>query len=116
MQLQWGKCTSGSWCDFMKLDLAHSVFDGLEGVYIIWHSGDHPATVYVGQGVIKDRTQAHRSEPEILAFSGSGLFVTWASVDRASRDGVERFLADSLKPKVGTTHPQTAPIAVNLPW
>jgi hypothetical protein len=101
------------------VDLNHPHFNGLEGVYIIWHGGAHPSTVYVGQGVIKDRLATHRQEKDILQFSSFGLFVTWAKVDGRSHDGVERFLADKLQPKVpglGARYPAAAPIPVNLPW
>ena len=116
MQVSWNKCTGDVWCNLINLNLAHSHFQNMEGVYIIWHGGSNPATVYVGQGAIADRLQAHRINPEILAYSSHGLFVTWASVNAASRSGVERYLADRLNPKVGAAHPQIAPIAVNLPW
>jgi len=116
MHVIWNKCTGDSWCSLLNVNLAHAHFEGLEGVYIIWHAGQRPATVYIGQGVIRDRIQAHRSEDAVLAYSAHGLFVTWARVDRASLDGVERFLADTLNPKVGTHRPQAVPIAVNLPW
>jgi len=88
----------------------------MEGVYIIWHAGPNPATVRVGQGVIKDRLSFHRNDPEILAYKNFGLFATWASVSNENCDGVERYLAESLKPKVGTQFPDVYPIEVNLPW
>ena len=98
------------------MNLSHVHFKNLEGVYIIWHSGEHPGTVYVGQGVIADRLKVHRQDDEILKFSHLGLFVTWARLDASSRNGVERFLAESLNPKVGSNSPSGSPIQVNLPW
>jgi len=114
--LDWIKCQGNQWCNLFTVNLDHPHFDGLEGVYIIWHGGDRPWTVYVGQGVIKDRFAAHRQDPRIRQYAPSGLFVTWAKVDAFHRDGVERFLADRLAPKEGTAHPQALAIAVNLPW
>lgn len=90
MQVSWNKCTGDVWCNFLNLNLAHNHFQNMEGVYIIWHGGANPATVYVGQGAIAERLQAHRANPQILAYSSYGLFVTWARVDAASRGGVER--------------------------
>ena len=90
--------------------------DSIGGVYIIWHGGQDPWTVYVGQGDIAARIAAHRQELDILRFSSLGLFVTWAKVNAPSRDGVERFPADTLSPKVAYRFPQAAPTAVNLPW
>jgi hypothetical protein len=116
MQLTWNKCEGNAWCNLINLNLGHPHFQGMEGVYVIWHAGANPATVYVGQGSIAARLQAHRTEPAILAYGPYGLFVTWARVDRQSRDGVERYLADRLTPRVGSAHPHAIPIPVNLPW
>lgn len=59
----------------------------------------------------------------MLAYSPEGLFVTWARIHPSERDGVERYLAETLRPLVGTRHPNAAPIyvveppiPVNLPW
>lgn len=83
----------------------------MEGVYIIW-SGT--STVRVGQGIIKDRLGEHRNNRAITAHPS--LLVTWAPVAKLYRDGVERYLADVLKPKVGDAFPDVAPRQVNLPW
>ena len=66
--LEWVKCDGAKWCPFMTVNLTHQHFQGLEGVYIIWHGGQEPWTVYVGQGDIADRIAAHRQEPTILRF------------------------------------------------
>ena len=121
-QLSWIKCDGNTWCPLLTLNLAHSHFNGLDGIYIIWHGGPAPQTVYVGQGNIKDRLSAHRVDPRILKYSTSGLFTTWADVDTQSQDGVERYLADRLGPLEGAHHPVAPPIAVvtpipvTLPW
>ena len=116
MTLGWIKCTDDNWCSFSRVNLAHSHFMNLEGVYIIWHSGSAPATVYVGQGNIAARLQAHRSNDRILVYSHLGLFVTWARVDTAYRDGVERFLIDRLRPKETLASPNVTPVVANFPW
>lgn len=116
MNLTWNKCEGDKWCPFLTVNLEHPHFQSLEGVYVIWHGGQTPWTVYVGQGTIAERLRAHRQEQEILRYSHLGLFVTWTRVDRVSRDGVERYLAERLQPRVGTRSPMAAPIQVNLPW
>lgn len=116
MNLNWIKCEGNKWCPFLTVNLGHSHFSGLGGVYVIWHGGAHPATVYVGSGDIAQRIQSHRSSKDILEFSHLGLFVTWAQVSWSHQAGVERFLADSLKPKVGENHPRVPPIWTNFPW
>lgn len=116
LTVDWIKCQSNSWCGFLSVDLNHEHFDSMEGVYIIWHGGQYPATVYVGQGIIRDRLRQHREEREILACQSYGLYATWAAVSLVRRDGVERYLADTLRPKVGHRYPDAEPIAVKLPW
>lgn len=114
--LNWIKCEGQRWCNLLTVNLDHQHFWGLEGVYVIWHGGPQPWTVYVGQGVIKDRLAAHRQEREILQYIALGLFVTWAGVPSYTRDGVEVYLAQQLRPKVGKQYPQATPISANLPW
>jgi len=84
---------------------------------VIWHGGPNARTVYVGQGEpVRDRLAAHRNDRRITQYSNGGLSVTWAKVDAAQRDGIERYLADTLSPLVGEAHPAAQPIPVNLPW
>jgi hypothetical protein len=116
MQIKWIKCQGEVWCPLATVNLSHAHFENLEGVYVIWHGGSNPATVRVGQGIIRDRLMTHRNDPEVQAFSSLGLFVTWASVQQTFCDGVEMFLASRLKPKVGERFPDRTPIEVNLPW
>ena len=116
MHLNWILCEGNKWCPFQTLNLTHPHFNGLSGVYIIWHGGQNPWTIYVGKGQIAARLQAHRSEAHILQYSSLGIFVTWAKVDRQSQSGVEKFLGQTLNPKASVTFPQTPPITVNLPW
>lgn len=116
MNLDWNKCEGDKWCPFQTVNLDHSHFQSLGGVYVIWHGGQNASTVYVGQGDIADRLRVHRQNQEILRYSNLGLFVTWASVNAASREGVERFVSERLRPKVGARSPDAQPIQVNLPW
>ncbi|MBF0571367.1 MAG: GIY-YIG nuclease family protein [Candidatus Omnitrophica bacterium] len=117
MDLSWIKCDGAQWCQLSNVNLAHSHFDGLEGIYIIWHGQPNPAVVYVGQGNIRDRLTQHRQNPAILAYQNQGLYVTWAGVEAQYRDGIERFLADLWRPKVGEQHPSAvSSITVNSPW
>ena len=117
MYVNWVKCGGGDWCGLNTVDLDSGYFQTEpEGVYIVWHGGQKPHTVYVGQGKIKARIQDHRSNAEIQSYRSLGLSVTWAViVSPTVRDGVEKYLADLLAPKVGTYHPAVAHIVVNLP-
>jgi hypothetical protein len=116
MELKWIKCQGEVWCKLTSVNLDHTHFDNMDGVYIIWHGGPKAATVYVGQGHIRDRLSQHRTNPEIQKFDSLGLYVTWAAVAESSRAGVEVYLARQLKPIVGSAHPQAVPITVNYPW
>ncbi len=116
MNVSWNKCEGGAWCSLNKVDLPHVHFNGMEGVYVIWHGGPTPKVVRVGQGVIRDRLNAHRQDKEIQAYAGLNLYVTWARMDAQNRDGVEAFLATTLKPLIGDRFPDVVPISVNLPW
>ena len=114
MLLQWIKCTGDQWCPFSGLDLAKVT---KHGVYVVWHGGPAPHTVYVGQGDVADRIADHRRDQKITRHAQKGgLYVTWASVPVAQRDGIERYLADRFSPLEGDRHPEVAPLAVNSPW
>lgn len=116
LKLIWNKCKGDVWCNLLNVDLAHAHFDNMEGVYIIWHGSHNPSTVRVGQGVIRERLAAHRQDPDILAYQNFTLYVTWASVPQTQRDGVEKYLGETLNPKVGARLPNVFSIEVNLPW
>ena len=110
----WIKSTNGTWLPFETFNLSNVA---ATGVYVIWHGGQNPWTVRLGQGDIVDRIIAHRGDQKVLAYrSYGGLWVTWAEVSARSLDGVERYLADQLRPRVGEKFPNVAPIPVNLPW
>jgi hypothetical protein len=116
MNVIWTKCNGEVWCPLATVNLGHAHFNNVEGVYIIWHGGSAPATVRVGQGIIKDRIAAHRNDPDVQAYARLGLFVTWTSIPSNYRHGVEAFLATRLNPKVGERFPNVVPIEINLPW
>lgn len=109
--VQWIKCQGNVWCQLDNLNL--QTVSG-NGVYIIW-SGT--STIYVGQGIIASRLAAHLNDPQIMRYNTPNkLMATWAIVPANQWDGIERYLADTLKPLVGTHHPNASPIPVNLPW
>ena len=112
--LTWVKSTENRWLslDGVNLDPVTTT-----GVYVIWHSGPTPRTVRVGQGDIKSRLNAHRLDRAIGAYRPQGgLWVTWAAVSPYALNGVERYLAEQLRPLVGDRFPDVTAIPVNLPW
>ena len=106
----WVKCSGGVWCELERLNLGTVTGSG---VYVIW-AGNR--WVYVGQGDVASRLSAHRTNSSILAYRDSGqLMVTWAILPAGQMDGIERYLADTLRPAVGAQHHVALPIPVNLP-
>jgi hypothetical protein len=116
LNVAWIKSTQNDWLRFETFNLSSVV--KTVGVYVIWHTGQPPWTVKAGQGDIAERLGVHRNDPRILAYRsyGAGLFVTWAAVQTAYLNGVERYLGDQLRPLVAERFPDVAPIPVNLPW
>jgi len=112
MNLIWQQCSGNEWGTLLGVDLNHVHFNNMEGVYIIWQ-GNGPV-IRVGQGNIKDRLYHHRNDPKITQHQS--LYVTWAPVQSLYRDGVERYLANTLRPIVGDVFPNAIPKPVSLPW
>jgi hypothetical protein len=113
-RLIWVKSTEDAWLPLNTFNLAKCFTN--PGVYVIWHGGFSPWTVRVGQGDVADRIGCHRGDSDVQAYASLGLYVTWAAVPANQVDGVERYLAEALKPKVGSRWPNVATIPVNLPW
>ena len=114
--LNWIKYKDGEWCNLITLNLKHEHFIDLEGVYIIWHGGDEPEILSVGQGNIKEKLFAYRIYPRIMKYKKFGLYVTWAIVEPQYRNGIEKYLFEKLKPKEGFRYPDVPAIQVNMPW
>ena len=112
LQVNWTRC-GDDYCPFENVNLSNVTE---KGVYVIWYNGRPGKVVRIGQGDISARLNAHRNDPEITQYASHGLKVTWASVDAAHRDGVERYLADTWHPLVGDAFPDVQPIAVNSPF
>jgi hypothetical protein len=115
MHLDWQKCSIDHWCSFLEIDLFHTRLN-VEGVYIIWYGGLHPATVCIGRGNVRYKLISHRAQPEVLQFKEHNLFVTWAMVGEGDQDGVEQFLREHYPPLICKKMAQVRSITVNFPW
>ena len=114
VNLQWIRCVGNVWCPLLRLNL-ETVTE--HGVYVIWHAGPTPKVVYVGQGDVRARLEKHRDDQNIVRHEAQGeLYVTWASVSEAERDGIERYLANTFWPIEGRRHPNVQGTPVNIPW
>ena len=118
LHLFWVKCKNNAWCSLHNVDLSHSYYDSCEGIYIIWYWDNfgNPVTVRVGQGNIRDRLTAHRTDPQIQAHVHLNLLVTWTSLPSSYLNGVEAYLGKVLKPRVGSLFSDARPIPVALPF
>ena len=115
--VQWEKCKRGDWCYLSELDLAHSRFDDMEGVYLIWYVAEKTVCLRIGQGFIRDCLIQELYDDEIFAQrQRRELFVTWAEVGSTIRSSVAKYIIEELDPELECTCPESKPIEVNLPW
>ena len=112
MQVQWINPSNGGFYLLHAVDLEHSHFDNLQGVYVIFNNVE---TLDVGIGNIRSRLYAHRTQFEHRD-DYKELRVRWAAVAPNSQGGVENYLADKLNLTVGQRFSNNPPIEVNLPW
>ena len=115
-QIKWLKCQGEVWCPLATVNILHAHFDNMFGVYIIWHGGSTPTTVYVGKGFIRDEIQSQRNNNSVQQYASLGLYVTWASVIPSEQEGVQAYLSSQLTPKITNQTFAAQPIEVNLPW
>ena len=110
MRLDWIRHPTGRWSRFAFIDpdLANTV-----GVFVIWQEGRN-STVYVGQGNVRDEIVRLREEQRVGR--SDALLIAWARVSSAeTRDGVERWLAEILKPEIQVPRSSRAPLRANTP-
>lgn len=115
-KLNWQKCPRNGWLDFLAFSLEGELAVGAEGIYMIWHGVENPAVVCVGQGNIKNELAARRQEQKILQHKDKGLFVSWAEVCSAYREGAQKYLMNLWQPKLSEAHFNLLPVKVNSPW
>ena len=116
--LEMMKCLGDRWCNLYDVRLDSRHFDELDGVYIIWYWQKKylPAVVKTDQGSIRERLLQDRQRPSILALKDYDLLATWASVGESQRDGIGRYLGETLDPIIESLLPKASPIRVILPW
>ncbi len=114
--LDWQKCPLGKWHNLLELPLGDNFLIGLEGIFVVWHGGQQPAVICVGQGNIKEELSGLQKNPEILQHKEKGIFVSWAEVCFAYREGARRYLMNLWQPEFKDVSFGFLPIKVNLPW
>ena len=113
-KLNWSKCQGEIWCKLNFVNLDHQHFNGVEGVYIIWHGGKNPHVVYVGQGKIRDRLRAHRNDAEIQSYAPSGLLSPGPRLVSNSAMGLNAIWPTFGDPRL--VHPECAAYRGKLSW
>lgn len=120
LQLKWFyKDGTNQYYELHRVRLDNRSLFGFRGVYVIWIQafGILPRAIYVGQGNVKERLRAHRSDARFDPYFSpeEPLFVAWAEVPPRYIEGVEKYLYEELTPLVGENRPRTLSIPVNLP-
>ena len=116
MQLSWIKRSNQSWHKLLELDFASLA--GVHGVYVLWHGGFPSRVVRVGSGDLGEELRACCCDARVMDCQRYGpLFVTWAAAALAGAAGVQRHLADRLRPLIeDSADPQVAALAANAPF
>ena len=114
-RLLWAKSIDNKWLNLSNLDLTNL---HATGVYLIWHGGENPRIVRIGQGNIAARLAAHRLNHQIMRYVESGpMMVTWAEIDdQATRDGIETYLVKQFTPLIKDKVPEVRPIQASSPF
>ncbi len=115
LKLAWLKCQGNEWANLFALNLEHPHFEGLQGVYLVWQAGEAPVSVLVGFGRIREALTKFRKSPEVKPFGERDLYVTWAVVDMGLQEGVARYLAKTVNPKIPFPQSDIPPVQANLP-
>jgi hypothetical protein len=112
LTLDWVKSTTEDWLPLHAVDLS-GVY--VSGVYIIWHGGDPPGVIKIGHGNIAVQLNLQSADLGILMYGKKGtLYVTWAFVQEAQRNGVARYLASRYNPFIADDFQRVELIPVNL--
>ena len=107
------------WSVYNTMSIHQNIFYVPKGIYIIWYidTFGSPITVYVGQGNIKQRLRQHRLNSAIRIHNFKGLYVSWVPIAfQYQRNGIEKYLGETLRPLVGSDYPIAIRRNVNLPW
>ncbi|MCW9040514.1 MAG: hypothetical protein OQJ76_08470 [Rhodospirillales bacterium] len=72
------------------------------GVYVIWHGGVRPEWVWVGvSSDVGEALERCLRDKEISEYSvHGGLYATWSTVLEPYRNGVAKYLVETMEPRV----------------
>lgn len=110
----WAKLPNNTYSSLNALDLSN--VQNTKGIYVIWQTTPFPRTIRLGQGYIGQRLANHRLDNVVMAYQAQGTYyASWITPPAGYLDGIERYLANTLRPLVGDAFPDAVPIEVNLP-
>ena len=116
---QWGRNKTGKFPRPVHFDPEASGLVGVGGIYVAWHAGVRPRWIYVARAAdLAASFHALADNQAVMAYDiNGGVYVTWSRIREEFRDGVVRYLTDSLRPLVANPNaPRKAePIAVLAP-
>lgn len=121
--IDWWRNARGKYPRLAFIEPVEDGLSGVGGVYVIWHRGVRPRWVYVGAGYDMGKAvEQARSNRDIADLEvHGGLFFTCSPVKEGYRDGVVRYLHESLRTEFDPTYlykgynAEAAPIPVTPP-
>jgi hypothetical protein len=116
----WVKTAQGHYNRLAFIEPEELGLSGTGGVYVVWHAGVRSGWVYADKSNNLARALDDIMDNEDVMYydNQGGLYVTWAMVREKHRDGVLRYLIDTMKPLVNTRRPpkkKVTPLPVLLP-
>jgi hypothetical protein len=104
----WARSPKGQFFRLIHLDPEEEGLSGVGGIFVVWHAGLWPQWVHVSAA--EDLAAAiHRlaDDAGVMSYEvNGGLFVSWALIPPAHREGTVAYLTGRLRPAIGTdVHP-----------
>ena len=98
----WARTKKGFYHRLLTLDPEANGLAKASGVYVAWHGGINPGWVFAGRSDDLARTFHVLADDEaVMSYNiRGGLFVTWALINKDFQNGVDRYLNDTMRPKI----------------
>ncbi len=102
----WAKTRGGSFHRLLFTDVEKLGLSGQSGIIVLWHGGLKPKWIYIDKSKnIAQDLDSYLDDDNIMDFDNrGGVFATWALIRPEFRDGVLKYLLDSMKPLID--HPK----------
>ena len=99
---QWVRSPKGGFYQLLRMDPDELKLWEVGGVYVIWHGGNKPEWVYIGESPSIGRALDQAIDmDEITQYDSMGrLFVTWSPIVLDLRRGALLYLAQTMNPLI----------------